>query len=168
MFAKDKDAPSSRPDEELACDAWAREFLTQNIAVYAKEQSVDAELVLAKRSIAGAIGIFVLYESSERHGDAGRKDYPPIADRMNVTLGDTPLDRNHKFWATYACVLVAILRRRNMRLAVTAQDSKHLCELLVEKFERHHESNLTRPFGVAAWFCAITQARWPESDINCA
>jgi hypothetical protein len=133
MFAKDGDTPSSRPAEELACDAWAREFLTQNVAAYAKAQSVDAEAVLAKRSIAGTIGIFVLYETSERHGDAGSAEYPPIADRMNVTLADTPLDRNHKFWTTYACVLVAILRRRNARIDVTAQDAKQLCELLVEK-----------------------------------
>ena len=133
MFAKDGDTPPFRPDEELACDAWSREFLTQNIEAYAKEQSVDPEVVLAKRSIAGAIGLFVLYETSKRGGDAGSSEYPPLADRMNVTLADTPLDCNHKFWGTYACVLVAILRRRNVLIDVTAHNAKQLCELLVER-----------------------------------
>ncbi len=133
MYAKDKNAPPSRPEEELSCDIWARDFLTQKIAIYSRDRSVDAESVLGKRSIAAAIGIFVLYESSERYGDAGSENYPPIADRMKVTLGNTPLDKNNRFWATYACVLVAILRRRNVRLDVTAQDAKQLCELLIDK-----------------------------------
>jgi len=133
MFARDQDTPLSRPDEELACDTWARQFLTENYAAYAKAQSVAADSVLAKRSIGGAIGIFVLYETTERIGDAGSENYPPLADRMNATLADTPLDRDHKFWTTYACVLVAILRRRNVRIDVRAQDAKNLCELLVEK-----------------------------------
>ncbi len=81
MYAKDENPPSSRPDEELACDCWAREFLTAKLGVYASDQSRDYEDVLSKRSMAAAVGIFVLYESSERHGDAGSEDYPPLPDR---------------------------------------------------------------------------------------
>jgi hypothetical protein len=87
MFAKDglytnntnvneKEAKASRPEEELACDIWARDFLTSRIGVYAKQQNVEFDRVLAKRSIAAAIGIFVLYETTERIGDAGDEAYP--------------------------------------------------------------------------------------------
>jgi hypothetical protein len=49
-----------------------------------------------------------------------------------LTSGLTPLERNRKFWTTHACVLVAILRRRKLRIDVT-QGANQLCEVLVEK-----------------------------------
>jgi Peptidase U49 len=133
MYAKDQNAPSSRPDEELACDCWAREFLTAKLGVYAREQEGNYEDILGKRSMATAVGIFVLYESSERHGDAGSEDYPPLADRMDATMRNTPLMPNHNFWVFYACVLLAILRRRRVTPNVTAQNAEELCALLVDK-----------------------------------
>lgn len=133
MYAKDKNAPSSRPDEELACDCWAREFLMARLGVYAREQGWDYEDILGKRSIAAAVGIFVLYESSERRGDAGNENYPPLADRMDATMLKTPLAPHHNFWVFYACVLLGILRRRGITPNVTAQNAEELCALLVDK-----------------------------------
>jgi hypothetical protein len=132
MYAKDRDAPA-RPDEELQCDLWAREFLTAKADLYAESQCVAYRNVLAKRSMAAAIGIFVLYETTERSGDKGNELYPSIADRMNTTLGDTLLSPHDHFWVFYACVLVAIMRRRNHTPAVHASDAKQLCERLVEE-----------------------------------
>jgi Peptidase U49 len=126
----------ARRDEELACDAWAHAFLTANVAVYARDHGGDLDSVLSKRCIAAAISIFVLYETTERSGDAGTTDYPPLADRMNATLASTPLERNDKFWVDYACVLVAILRRRNLPLDVNAPNAKQLCEPLVERIRQ--------------------------------
>lgn len=136
MYAKEKNAPPSRPEEELACDVWAREFLTAKLNEYAVVASVDYKTVLAKRSMAAAIGIFVLYESSERHGDAGTEAYPPIADRMEATLHNTPLLPTDYFWVLYASVLVAILRRRNKSPSIKAENAQKLCELLVEEIRQ--------------------------------
>lgn len=133
MYAKDGDTPESRPVEELSCDRWARTFLTERISEYAQTFGEDESKVLAKRSMGGALGMFVLYESTERAGDAGSEAYPPFADRLQATLGNTPLESNHDFWLTYACVLVAILRRRTVRIDVSAANAKELCEALVEQ-----------------------------------
>jgi hypothetical protein len=147
MFAKDgmfthnkevnkDEAKASRPEEELACDIWARDFLLSRLGVYAVQENVEFKRVLAKRSIAAAIGIFVLYETTERHGDAGNEDYPPLADRIDATLRDTPLEPANNFWIAYACVLLAILRRRNKTPRLTALDAKQLCERLVEEIRQ--------------------------------
>jgi len=135
MYAKKQDAPE-RPQEELECDMWARAFLTDKTEVYAKSHGHNPEHVLSKRSMASAIGVFVLYETSERLGDKGTESYPPIADRINATLRGTPLPASDHFWIVYASVLVAILRRRNHTPAVTATNAIELCDRLVEEVRR--------------------------------
>jgi hypothetical protein len=61
---------------------------------------------------------------------------PPLADRLNATLRDTALDSSNNFWVVYACVLLAILRRRNRTPKITAPDAKQLCERLVEEIRQ--------------------------------
>jgi hypothetical protein len=136
MYAKKRNAPTSRPDEEIACDAWAREFLTAKLGVYAEREGLDYRKVLAKRSMAAAVGIFVLYETSDRYGDGGTEKYPAIADRMDATLRETRLGESDNLWVLYAAVLIAILRRRNKMPAVQALSPKRLCELLVDEIRR--------------------------------
>lgn len=58
MFAKDKNAPPRRPDEEIACDVFARDFLLAKIDSYAKTTSWSADLILMKRAMAIALGAF--------------------------------------------------------------------------------------------------------------
>jgi hypothetical protein len=132
MFAKDGDAPAQRPEEELACDRWAREFLTERTQDYAKAYAVRHDLVLGKRSMAAAVATLVLYETTERHGDAGTDDYPPLADRIDATVGKTALSSDSPFWVTYASVLLAILRRRGRSPAIQATDGPQLCARLLE------------------------------------
>lgn len=36
MFCADRCAPSTRPEEEIACDTYARTFMTSEVATYAK------------------------------------------------------------------------------------------------------------------------------------
>lgn len=136
LFAKDGNAPSARPEEELACDVWAHEFLTAKLGDYSTTNGFEFKEVLAKRSMAAAVGIFVLYETTDRWGDSGTEEYPPIADRMDATMRDTNLAINDNSWVFYASVLVAILRRRNATLEFNASNAKELCELLVEQIRR--------------------------------
>jgi hypothetical protein len=135
IYAKEKNAPT-RPQEEAECDRYAREFLTARVSDYAAQTGTDHDKVLAKRSMAGAVSIFVLYETTARSSDAGDADYPPIADRMDITLRDTALPEDDNFWVFYASVLVAILRRRNRSPAIRAASPRQLCTLLVEEIRR--------------------------------
>jgi hypothetical protein len=136
MYAQDENAPTSRPDEEIACDAWAREFLTARLTRYAESSGYDYKDLLRKRSIAAAIGIFTLYESTERDGDGGTDEYPPLSDRMDATLRGTPLASDDPFWVVYAAVLVAILRRRGIKLDLACPNAKELCARLTEEVGR--------------------------------
>jgi hypothetical protein len=36
MYCADKNAPSTLPEEEIACDAWAREFMMSGLDAYSK------------------------------------------------------------------------------------------------------------------------------------
>jgi hypothetical protein len=135
MYFRDG-APSSRAEEELSCDVWAREFLTSAAGEYARVNDVPYAEVLRKRSMASAVGVFTLYETSEREGDAGTAKYPPIADRMEAALHATPLPPNDKFWIHYASVLLAILRSRKCEFSVTGANAKDYCHAMVEEIRR--------------------------------
>lgn len=132
MFFRDG-APPARPEEELSCDVWARDFLVAKLGEYARTHGVPYERVLRKRSIASALGVLTLYETSDRWGDAGTKDYPPIADRMDAALLGTPLQPNDPFWMYYGAVLVAILRRRNHTFDAAGTSAMEYCQSLVEE-----------------------------------
>lgn len=69
-------------------------------------------------------------------GGGGTESYPPLADRMDATLGNTPLPDLDPFWVLYGSVLVAILRRRNRSPMIRADTPKGLCERLVEEIRR--------------------------------
>jgi hypothetical protein len=131
MFFQDG-APPSRPDEELSCDIWARDILTARIGEYARANSVSYERVLRKRSIAAALGVLTLYETSDRWGDGGNEHYPPIADRIDAALLGTPLQSDDPFWMYFGAVLVAILRGRNHGLDICASSATEYCRALVE------------------------------------
>lgn len=131
MFLNDKNAPPSRPDEEIACDAWAREFLTARIGIYVESSREPFDAVLRKRSIGLALGVFILHEITPRLGHAGTDEYPPIADRMDALLHDTGLADSDHFWIFSAAVLVAALRRRSKTPNVVGPNAKSLCEQLI-------------------------------------
>jgi hypothetical protein len=129
-------APPARAEEELSCDVWARDFLTARVGEYARTNGTSYERVLRKRSIASALGLLTLYETSDRWGDAGTEHYPPIADRMNAAMRGTPLQPNDPFWVYYAAVLVAILRHRNRAFDAAGASAMDYCEALVEEIRQ--------------------------------
>ena len=86
-----------------------------------------------KRSIASALGVLVLYETTDRWGDAGTEHYPPLAERMDAALRSTPLHPDDPFWVYYGAVLVAMLRRQKSALEVIGATAKASCEALVEE-----------------------------------
>lgn len=131
MFLQDRNMPLSRPDEEIACDAWAREFLTAKIGVYVQSSGEPLDAVLRKRSIGLALGVFILHEITPRLGHAGTDEYPPIADRIDALLHNTRLAENDHFWIFSAAVLVAVLRRRSKSPSIACSNARSLCERLI-------------------------------------
>jgi hypothetical protein len=131
---EDVDLPDD--EEELACDVWAREFLISGIGNYSRQHGVPYERVLRKRSMASAVGLFTLYETSCRWGDAGTSDYPPIADRMDAAIRGTPLPQNDWFWIHCSSIFLAILRSRQCQFQVAGATAKDYCHSMVNEIRR--------------------------------
>jgi len=97
MYNTDGDRPSA-PEEELACDAFARQFLLEGVRGYAAQTGQSAEDVLAKRAAGIALGAYALYEFTPEVGRAGSDNYPPVADRLGALFPEVSLPFNHWFW----------------------------------------------------------------------
>jgi Peptidase U49 len=96
-YNTDGDRPSA-PEEELACDAFARQFLLEGVRGYAAQTGQSAEDVLAKRAAGIALGAYALYEFTPEVGRAGSDNYPPAADRLGALFPEVSLPFNHWFW----------------------------------------------------------------------
>jgi hypothetical protein len=135
MFRHD-DVAQPAAEEELACDVWARAFITSGITNYSRLNQLPYDQVLRKRSMASVVGVFTLYETSCRWGDAGTSDYPPIADRMDAALRGTQLPPNDPFWIYYASILLAILRSRHCHFSVAGATGQEYCESMIDEIRR--------------------------------
>ena len=61
-FLSDGDYPADRREEEIACDVWARSFLTDKVGIYAQSVGQSFTRVLDKRSMGIALGAMILHE----------------------------------------------------------------------------------------------------------
>ncbi len=88
-----------RGEEDLACDVWAREFMTAKLAEYARANSHDYHEVLQKRSMAFALDALILHEITPVWDHGGNQLYFSVATRIEALLQNTPLPENSHFWA---------------------------------------------------------------------
>ena len=135
VFFEKKDQPSERPEEEIACDVWARGFLTEKLASYASKHAHQYGEVLLKRSMGMALGAFIVYAITPAHGHWGTADYPPIADRIQALIGGTKLPDESHFWLFASSLLVGIMRRNHRPLDVVPASSKALAEELIDRLK---------------------------------
>jgi Peptidase U49 len=62
ILDKDCKRPHDRREEELACDVWAREFMTIKLEAYAKAHGFDYHQVLQRRAMAFVLAALILHE----------------------------------------------------------------------------------------------------------
>ncbi len=103
-------------EEELSCDAWARDFLTAKLAAYATDHGHDYEEVLAKRSMGLALAALILYEITPFWDHGGNQQYFSVAVRLQAILENTPLPPDSHFWVFTASLLIGILRQKHISL----------------------------------------------------
>ena len=113
---RDEKRPSDLKEEELACDVWAREFMTVKLASFARKNGHKFEEVLRKRSMGFAITALVLHEITPIWDHGGNSAYFSVADRMETILNHTPLPSNDHFWIFAASLLIGIYRQRDSAL----------------------------------------------------
>ena len=133
MFINEGTAPSDRREEEIACDVWARCFLTDKLAAYATAANQEYTALLEKRSMAMALGALILYEITPEHFRWGTKEYPPIAYLMQAIVVGNALTKDSHYWLFAACLLVGIFRQTHRSLSIVTSSNKELAEWLISE-----------------------------------
>lgn len=133
MFDLDGNRPTDRRQEELACDQWARNFITANAGEYAKKHSRSCESVLRKRSMGFALAALVLHDITPVWAHGGTAEYFSLADRLKALLGNTPLPDHDHLWIFTASLLLGVFRQKGDALSQSGMSPRKLCECLLAR-----------------------------------
>jgi Peptidase U49 len=135
MFNADGERPN-RAQEEMACDAFARDFILNDVESYASASKESVDQVLMKRAAGIALGAYIVYEFTPADGRAGDENYPPIADRLYALIARLPPQTESRFWDFAASLLIAILKRRDRAVTVPNGDGRAICVALIEALRK--------------------------------
>jgi hypothetical protein len=131
MLDRDGKRPADRPEEELACDVWAREFVTVTAAAYAASKGLTYAEVLQRRSMSFVLAALILHEITPIWGHGGNGDYFSVAVRMETILKNTRLPPNSHFWNFAAAVLIGMCRQKHIPFDPPAMSAQALTDYLV-------------------------------------
>lgn len=67
MYYADSSAPSALPEEEIACDTYARDFMTSGLAAYAKKHGHNFAEVQQKRAMGIALAAVIIHAMTPTH-----------------------------------------------------------------------------------------------------
>ena len=133
MFYADNRAPSTLPEEEIACDTWAREFMTTGLAAYATAHRHSYAQVQRKRAMGIALAAVIIYAMTPPHAHWGSLQYPPIAERLTAMISGYGLPAGSSFWPFTACLLIALMRQENRPLDIVANSNQEMVEILLDR-----------------------------------
>lgn len=133
MLDFDGERPSDRREEELACDVWAREFMTAKAAEYAQANGHQYVEVLRKRAMGLALAALVLHEITPLDHHGGNCDYFSIKTRLVSLLQATPLPDDDPFWLFAASLLLGIYRQKHIRIDPAPMSARSLAEYLLDQ-----------------------------------
>ncbi|MDH1561559.1 phage exclusion protein Lit family protein [Ectopseudomonas chengduensis] len=131
MFCADKNAPSLRPEEEIACDTWARDFMMSGLADYAEKHGHSFTEVQWKRAAGITLAAVIIHAITPGHVRWGDQEYPPIAERLSAMIRGYNLPNPSSFWMFTACMLIALLRQENRPLDIVAKSNREMVEELL-------------------------------------
>lgn len=132
MLDQDRERHNVRAEEEMACDVWAREFITAKIATYASSKSLDYQTVLQRRSMSFVLAVLILHEITPVWDRGGNCDYFSVAERIKSIIFNTQLEDNSHFWNFAAAVLIGICRMKHISFNPEPMCAKELTMFLVE------------------------------------
>lgn len=133
MFCADKSAPSTLPEEEIACDTFARDFMTSGLAAYAKKHGHNFAQVQQKRAMGIALAAVIIHAMTPAHAHWGNRQYPPIAERLTAMISGYTLPDGSSFWPFTACLLIALMRQENRPLDIVAHSNQEMVEILLDR-----------------------------------
>lgn len=127
----EKAQPNTLPEEELACDVWARDFMTAKLASYARAHSHSYEEVSQKRAMGLALAATIIHAITPTAAQWGNSEYPPLSDRIEAIVAGFNLPPDSWFWFFVACLLIGILRQEHRPLHVVGGTPRALAEALI-------------------------------------
>ena len=133
MLDVDGKRPADRREEEMACDVWAREFMTANAGAYAEAHLHTYQQVLQKRSMGFALAALVLHDITPVWDHGGNAEYFCLGDRLTAILGNTALPDQAHFWILAASLLLGVFRQRGTPLNIPAMSPRELSEYLIAR-----------------------------------
>lgn len=113
MLDFDDHQHKDRREEELDCDVWARQFMTEKLSLYASLNSHEYHEVLQKRSMGLAIAALILHEITPTFEHVGNPCYFSIKVRLQAILDNTPLPEESHFWILMASLLIGLFRQKH-------------------------------------------------------
>ncbi|NEX48285.1 peptidase U49, Lit peptidase [Rhodobacter sp. ETT8] len=133
MYCADNSAPSALPEEEIACDTYARDFMTSGLAAYAKKHGHNFAEVQQKRAMGIALAAVIIHAMTPTHAHWGNRKYPPMAERLTAMISGYSLRAGSPFWLFTACLLIALMRQEHRPLDVIANSNQEMVEALLER-----------------------------------
>lgn len=125
MLDKEGERPSDPREEELACDVWAREFLTAKAGAYATAKGIHYADVLQRRSMSFVLAALILHEITPIWEHSGNCYYFSVYVRMDAILKNTQLPPNSHFWNFAAAVLIGMCRQKNIPFDPPVMNNAH-------------------------------------------
>lgn len=132
-YCADNSAPATLPEEEIACDTWARDFMTSGLAAYAKDNGHSYAQVHQKRAMGIALAAVIIHAMTPTHAHWGNRQYPPIADRLTAMISGYNLSAGSSFWLFTGCLLIALMRQENRPLDIVANTNQEMVETLIDR-----------------------------------
>lgn len=133
MLDYDGQRPQDLREEEIACDVWAREFMTAKLATYARDHGHGYHEVLRKRSMAFSLAALILHEITPIRDRGGNAAYFSVATRLQTILANTPLPNDDHFWVFAASLLVGIFRQSGRDINAPSLQAQALTNYLLAK-----------------------------------
>jgi hypothetical protein len=129
----ERSQPDTLPEEELACDIWARDFMTANLARYAQAHGHSYGEVSQKRAMALALAAVTIHAMTPTAAQWGNSQYPPLSDRIQAIVAGFNLAPDSWFWLFAACLLVGVMRQEHRSLDIAGQTPRALFEALIDR-----------------------------------
>lgn len=104
-------SPLEGPDEELACDAYARTILLEQTEAYASSVNQNHTLVRRKRAMAIALAAFFVVWLTPPEAVNGTATHPALRARLDALLRDIAGEADEDFWIFVCSLIVSTLRR---------------------------------------------------------
>ncbi|HHB9365820.1 TPA: phage exclusion protein Lit family protein [Enterobacter roggenkampii] len=120
-------------EEELACDTWAREYITKGAGDYAKNAGHTYEEVMQKRAMGIALAAFTIHALTPDTDKWGSEEYPSIAMRIQTMIGGYNLSDSSHFWCFTACLLIAVMRQDSRKLDYKASTCKEFVTIILSE-----------------------------------